>query len=455
MTFRRRLTLSYAIASATTLTIFACAAYIAGVLFLTRSVSVTVQHTAEDVRHTVQRDAGLPSAKIVADLQSLRAPNEVLVHVDATHARPPHFPPRRHRGPPAGIWNPAALLGLAPVGVVLPRGGDVFIAADLDHLEAVLSAGAAALCGFEGIALLSSWLIGKRIARRAMRPLDAICQELERFGAGDFTPRRVGSTRSPDLDALVCAYNAAAAQVASAFAERARVEAEMRQFLAEAGHQMRTPLTVISGSLDLLVRRGADDAVLREAIYPLMHTQTARLRRLIERVMRLASLQPDEPALTEVVDVAEVARDVIATLCVARGCKVTLADEGTFNYVKASGDEIYDAIANLVDNASKYGRSHVAVRVNNAPDEVIVRVCDDGAEIPVADRPRLFERFFRGQNAGAVEGTGLGLAITQRAVERAGGTVALESSSAGGSTFRMVLPAFHETGRKRTAVALD
>jgi signal transduction histidine kinase len=170
--------------------------------------------------------------------------------------------------------------------------------------------------------------------------------------------------------------------------------------------------------------------------------------------MQLANLQHSEPAGTEVVDVAEVVREVITAVSTSRRCEFILRDVGTFTYVWGNGDELYDAIANLVDNAAKYGAGNVVVELSNARHEVIVRVSDDGPGISEGDRLRLFERFFRGLNSNDVDGTGLGLAIARRAAERAGGSAHLESSGADGSTFCIVLPAFHEAADIRGAVAL-
>jgi len=500
VTFRGRLTLSYAIASASSLTVLALAVCVAAGFVLTHSISLSERHTADDVRAVVWRDAKRPLGAIAADVRTLRVPDDVVVRVNLRpmrfhHLAPPGPPPGpqvaqpgapgappappglsappgaqpgttaqgrvvagRFGGPgrqgPPGMFNAFGLMGLSPIVVPLPGRGDVFVAPNLARLAPLLRVIALGFLGFELVAILLSWFVGRRIADRAMRPLDAIRAELERFGRGDFSPRAVRATAAPDLDALVGAYNAAAAQVASAFAERARVESEMRLFLAEAGHQMRTPLTVISGSLDLLFKRGANDAAIREATYPLMRTQTARLRRLVERIMRLASLERAEPAQGEVVDVAEIARDVVDAANALRAGHVVLSDDGTFTYVWANRDELQDALGNLVENGVKYGRGNVRVDVVNEDESVVVRVADDGPGIAEPDRKRLFERFFRGENAAEVEGTGLGLAIARRAAERAGGSVGLESTTARGSTFRLVIPAFRETARERTPVAL-
>jgi two-component system OmpR family sensor kinase len=339
--------------------------------------------------------------------------------------------------------------------VALPGGGDVFVAPDFARVDAAARWLALGFLTLELLAAAASWFIGRRIARRAMGPIEAIRAELERFAGGDFTPRAIGSTRSQDLDALVRAYNGAAAQVANALAERARVEAEMRQFLGEAGHQMRTPLTVISGSLDLLDRAAGDDAAVRARTVPLMRTEAARLRRLVERLFTLARLQQDEPPQTEVVDVRDVVRDVVDRANAAQATLVSVRDVLAFAYVRADPDEVHDAVANLVENAAKYGRGHVTVALSNRDDDVLVRVIDDGPGISPDDRSRLFERFFRGENAQGVEGTGLGLAIAERAAARAGGAVALESSGPAGSTFRIAFPKFREFADRRTAVALD
>ena len=147
--------------------------------------------------------------------------------------------------------------------------------------------------------------------------------------------------------------------------------------------------------------------------------------------------------------------EVIFAVSGSRRCECVLRDASTFTCVWGSADELYDAIENLVDNAAKYGRGKLVVEISNSQHQTLVRVIDDGPGISVGDRSRLFERFFRGVSSNDVEGTGLGLAIARRAAERAGGSAYLESSSAEGSTFSVVLPAFLEAADTRTALTLD
>jgi two-component system, OmpR family, sensor histidine kinase MprB len=120
--------------------------------------------------------------------------------------------------------------------------------------------------------------------------------------------------------------------------------------------------------------------------------------------------------------------------------EVTLTSQST---AIADRGEVYEALVNVVDNAIKYAPGSPIRITTSVPHDGIVQiaVADDGPGIPPEDREVIFERFFRGASRGEVEGSGLGLAIAKRAIERAGGTLRLDTSVARGTTFVIALRA--------------
>lgn len=458
MSLRARLTLSYAIFAATLLTIVA-GAMVFFVLYLsTRPIADALDQTTKRAQAIAYGHPGEPEAQVLQDERALRVPNGVILRVNE---RDHHRGGGSSGGPPDGQghgvspFDVGVLFGLRPHVVAVGEHGSVFVAPDLRQLRVMTETAAASFAIAFAVTLIASWLIGRWITLQALAPLTALAAELRRFASGDFTPRAVKASEHGDVGELVEAYNGAAAQVAAAFQERARVEEHMRRFLGEAGHEMRTPLTVISGYLDVLERGGFDNAEVRALALPTMRTETRRLRALVERLMTLARLEGEDRRETEVVDVVSSARDAIGEVKAARGGTVRLRADGD-HVVVAEPAEVYEAIVNLVDNAVKYGGGKpVDVSVeSDAGDGTIVRVTDRGPGIAEADRPRLFERFFRGEAANGIEGSGLGLAIAARAAERSHGTVALESTGPGGTTFRLVFPPYRAPERARSAIVL-
>jgi two-component system OmpR family sensor kinase len=460
MSLRARLTLSYSIFAATLLTLVA-GAMVFFVLYLsTRPIADALDQTTKAAQAVAFGHPGEPEAQVLRDERALAVPSGVIVRVNAHrhdsgspggHDTPPPDAPGRGMSP----FDVGTAFGLHPHVIAIGKSGSVFIAPDLRQLRAMTQTAAISFALAFAVTLLASWLIGRWITSQALAPLSALAAELRRFASGDFTPRSVKASEHGDVGELVDAYNGAAAQVAAAFQERARVEEHMRRFLGEAGHEMRTPLTVISGYLDVLERGGLDNADVRALALPTMRVETRRLRALVERLMTLARLEGEEGRETEVVDVVSSARDAINEVKAARGGTVRLRTDGD-HVVVADPSEVYEAIVNLVDNAVKYGAGNpVDVAIDGgADDATVVRVTDRGPGIGEADRARLFERFFRGEAANGIEGSGLGLAIVARAAERSRGTVALESSAPGRTTFRLTFPPYVAPERARSAIVL-
>ena len=453
MSFRARLTISYAIFAAVLLTLVCAVLVGLAMWFTTRPIIAAVEETARQVQRVVDADRGRPERQVFADVRAIGVPSGVFLRVNERR-RFPGPPPGRHGGGDLRPFDLASLLGGQPHVIRTGPNGDVFVAPDLRQMRALAATFGKSFLVALALTLLAAWAIGRWITAQALAPLLAIAGELRRFAAGDFTPRVVKASDRSEIGQLVEAYDGAAAQVAAAFRERERVEEHMRRFLGEAGHEIRTPLTVISGYLDVLERAGGDAPKVRELALPTMRAETRRLRALVERLMTLARLEGADRCEPEPVDVVTSARDAIAHVTAARGGTVRLHAAGD-HVVLAEPAEIYEAIVNLVDNAVKYGGGAPAdVTISGDDGGTVVRVSDRGPGIGDADRARLFERFFRGEAAHGIDGSGLGLAIVARAAERSHGTVALESSAPGATTFRLAFPPYRAPERAPQAIVL-
>jgi signal transduction histidine kinase len=166
------------------------------------------------------------------------------------------------------------------------------------------------------------------------------------------------------------------------------------------------------------------------------------MRRLVERLVALARLESPETTQPVVVDLGALARDAVEAIVAARGVAGNvLADAESGAYVRADPADLHEAITNLIDNAIKYGDgSLVRVTVRHEQGAVSVRVSDCGPGIPLADREKIFERFYRSAEQQTSEGSGLGLAIAKRAAARAGGELELERTGDRETIFRLCLP---------------
>ncbi len=318
--------------------------------------------------------------------------------------------------------------------------GELTLLPDPNTTGNVALAMLAAIVVVSGLAGFLAWFTGRYITTQVLRPLIDVTHALQRFAARDFTPQPIAVAGKSEFDAIALAYNAASAQVAAAFAEREAAETQMRQFVADAGHELRTPLTIVLGYIDLLKRRADAGDERSRRIFRSISLEGARMRTLIDNLVLLAKMEGEDERPTEPFALQPLLEDIAASrtiLVPALRVELNLDVDAT---VIGNRDEIYEAIANIVDNAMKYApRSPIRIAARPTGGGIELAISDDGPGIHEDDRAGIFDRFFRGSTRGEVEGSGLGLAIAKRAVERAGGTLALGQTSDAGTTFVMRL----------------
>lgn len=287
------------------------------------------------------------------------------------------------------------------------------------------------------IAVACAILVARALTRQAMRPLDDVTSALSRFASGDLTPHLIAADERHELGSLAAAYNGAIAQMERAFAARDRANASMRQFIADAGHQLRTPLTVVQGFIAILRRGGFDSPVDRDHILDTMNDQSRIMGALIDKLILLERWEGVEAPATPI-DVGRLVADLVSPIADAHPERrfAISAESGVLAAIDPT--ELGYVVTNLTDNAVKYGEGEIDVTVRARDSKAVIEVADHGPGIPSTDAARVFDRFYRGTQRD-VAGSGLGLAIVKRAVERARGTVTLESSPVG-SRFIVELP---------------
>jgi signal transduction histidine kinase len=231
------------------------------------------------------------------------------------------------------------------------------------------------------------------------------------------------------------------------------------EFLSLVSHELRTPLTSIRGYLDLVLDEEAGELNTEQRRFlEAVERNSGRLLRLVGDLLFVAQADAGRLSLEPTkVDLAELAADCVegaAPAAAAKSIDLVLAAQAVPAFV---GDRVRLAqvLDNLVSNALKFtpegGRVEVSTKVNG--DLVLVEVTDNGIGIPVADQPRLFERFFRSSVAEeqAIPGTGLGLAIVKAIVEAHKGEIRVESTEGRGTTFRVDLPLTAEAEKVQEA----
>jgi two-component system OmpR family sensor kinase len=219
--------------------------------------------------------------------------------------------------------------------------------------------------------------------------------------------------------------------------------AAKRDFIADAAHELRTPVTAIDLQLQL-AERATDIETMRAALTPL-RAGLARSQRLIEQLLTLARNQPESSRLDrEWFDLQAMAREVLAELApfaIRKGSELELTDHGALSF-HGNPEALRVALANLVDNAIRYAPAgaRVVVHLEASADHVAMVVDDNGPGIAPDEAERVFDRFYRGHR-GKETGSGLGLSIVERIVQRHGGSVHLAPAAGGhGLSVQLLLP---------------
>lgn len=217
-------------------------------------------------------------------------------------------------------------------------------------------------------------------------------------------------------------------------------EAQSRAFLATAAHQLRTPVTTLSVSVEAMVLEGLSPA--NERLLANVATEASRLGRLVTALLRTARLDQGETTSARLVDVVELCEQELARvrqLSVLEWALEAAADVPVV--VEIDAEATAEALGNLLDNARRHAESRVVVRVATAPQSVTIQVVDDGPGLPSGSEQRAFDRFVTLDGCG---GTGLGLSIAQDLARRQGGDLRYASKA-----FILTLPL--TTGARATA----
>jgi two-component system phosphate regulon sensor histidine kinase PhoR len=222
-----------------------------------------------------------------------------------------------------------------------------------------------------------------------------------------------------------------------------RVEAMRQDFVADASHELKTPISAIQAGSETILHAIDEDPEAAKTFAEQVRLNAVRLGRIVVDLLDLSRLETEDPVF-EKVSLNELVIDEVARLARPSGkALVEWVLETVPVHVFGSRNDLCLATRNLLDNAQRYAAGgRVQVSVGLIDDEAVLEVADNGVGIPTRDLPRVFERFYRVDVARSRDtgGTGLGLAIVKHVAELHGGRVEVESELGAGSTFRLYLP---------------
>lgn len=333
---------------------------------------------------------------------------------------------------PTGARQRFSITGDPYFAVAVPIESGMYVEVfPLRDLDRTLTWGGWTLVGLSLLAAVFGAIIGATAVGRILRPVRRLGAGARRIAGGELNTR-IDLAGDPDLDPIASSFNEMAEAV------QARIARE-RRFSANVSHELRSPLTSVLGTAELL-EGGRERLPEREAglVTVLVH-QVRRMSHMLLDLLEISRISSDDPPQWESADLAALCRDVAAS----RGVdpSVVVGDEPT---VRTDARRLERIIGNLIDNAQQHAGGVVQVLIQRDSGSVRILVDDAGPGIDEGIRERLFEPFTRGESHGHTDGAGLGLAIVREQAVVLGGDVTVETSPAGGARFVARLPISEE-----------
>jgi len=340
--------------------------------------------------------------------------------------------------------NPQVIVGI-PLPAVHAEFYAIFNLHDLNHTLHVLALGLA-LGGL--VTTVLGGVIGRLASGRSLRPLTAVSRAAVAIAGGDLDTRLRARTEDPDLTGLTQSFNTMVDQL------QERIERDAR-FTSDVSHELRSPLTTLANTLNVLEAHSEELSPRARRALELLGADLRRFERMVSELLEISRSDTGSADMSlEYVDAGELVRQAVQ----AGGRGLTrlgppptvwidpLLDDVLLHVDKRRFERV---MANLLENAAHYGGGATRVAAEPGADRagkptVVVAVEDNGPGVPVEERQRIFERFYRGQAAGrrgVSTGTGLGLALVADHVRLLGGVVGIGEAPGGGARFTVELPA--------------
>ena len=338
------------------------------------------------------------------------------------------------------------------VRAVKGQGGDVFVQAvplvdQTSTLHTLFLTELAVTAGALVFALAAGWWL----VRLGLRPLEDVERTADSIAAGNLDQRVPGAEQSTEVGRLAWALNVMLERIQAAFSARLASEARLReselhlrQFVADASHELRTPIAAVSAYAELFERGAAEHSDDMPRVMAGIRSETARMDRLVNDLLTLARLDEGVPMEKTSVELVSLTSEAVRTA-------TAVGPEWPVRFwaarpVEVIGDK--DRLRQVVDNLLANVRAHTpegtttTVRVDQIDDQAEVEVRDTGPGMPAEEARRVFERFYRADPARSRTrgGSGLGLSIVSAIVAAHGGTVAAVSSPGQGMTVTVRIP---------------
>jgi two-component system, OmpR family, sensor kinase len=324
------------------------------------------------------------------------------------------------------------------------QGGNLLIVADpLSGISSTLDRLLLLELVVTGAALALSVLVGLWLVRLGLRPLRDVVRTAEAITEGDLVHRVPNANARTEIGRVGQALNVMLARIQAGFADLQASESRLRRFVADASHELRTPIAAVSAYAQLF-RFGAQGGDELGRVLSGIEHETGRMSRLVEDLLLLARFDEQRSLEPELVELVGLAMEAVGTARMVGPQWPITVEAG--DVVEVMGDPI--ALRQVIDNLLKNVRAHtpqgtaVTVRVGRVDDHAVIEVEDDGPGLTDVDAALVFERFFRSDPSRSRDtgGAGLGLAIVAAIAKSHGGWATVERGRQGGARFRVMVP---------------
>ncbi len=330
-------------------------------------------------------------------------------------------------------------------------GAAVILARPLNSVDSILSSLRLILFLVLLGGVVVAGLLGRIASRRVLRPLNEVAATAEHIGETDDLSQRLRIHADDEVGQLATRFNTMLDRLQRSRAALDESVRAQRQLVADASHELRTPVTSLRTNIEILLETPDLEPLERREMLRDVVEQSEELSTLVNDLIELA--RGDEPGA----DAEDVRLDRVVAQCMERARRNAPMLHFTADLVPARLDGVAErlerAVNNLLDNASRHSPARGTVEVHAGPGGVIVR--DHGAGVAEQDLPYLFDRFYRGTNSRGRQGSGLGLAIVRQVTEQHGGHASVTNAPDGGAVFTLELPATPPDHTDEHDVAVD
>jgi two-component system OmpR family sensor kinase len=324
------------------------------------------------------------------------------------------------------------------------RGARVVVGVSMADVDATLREARRIQTVVGLVAIAAVGLVCWLLIRRAFAPIDGMIATAGRIAEGDLTERTDVEDDTSEVGRLGLALDTMLDRIELAVADKTASEERMRRFVADASHDLRTPLTSVRGYAELY-RQGGDDPETVARSMERIEAEATRMSRLVDDLMLLARLDQQRTPDARPVDLGRLAGETVDAVRMVDHERIYDLDAAADAQVAGDPDQLRQLLDNLLTNARVHTPpgTTVDVTVGRSGTEVILVVADDGPGIAEAERGRVFDRFWRSKRAdeSRTQGSGLGLSIVSAIVDAHGGRVVADRSEAGGARFTVTLAA--------------